>query len=349
MSKNLSRRDLLKISGLILTTLAFNRRGLNYLDRDIEKPLGIGRVAASAIRLYKKPSFQSEPIRWIQRNKLLVLNYEVHSRHGPAYNPRWYRINGGFVHSGHVQSIDNWHYNTPLMELPFDKTLAQITVPYVQSLRYRRSTGWKPLYHLYHGSVYWITHLDEGPDGRPWYGITDDRLRIVYHVPATHMRPIYPDELTPISTEVPSTDKRIELSIANQTLSAYEGEEQVFHTSISTGRPQRGVPPNGIPTDTPKGRFRISVKTPSRHMGDGHITSNINAYELPGVPWVGHFHHFGIGFHGTYWHDNFGLRMSAGCINLRTEEAMWLYRWTLPVIEYGEWYTTGRGTTVVVY
>jgi hypothetical protein len=349
MDKRLSRRDFLNLCGLALTSLAFNRRSLHYLNREMEQPLGIGRVTVSAVRLYKRPSFQSEPIRWIQQNKLLVLNYEVHSPFGPAYNPRWYRLDDGYVHSGHVQRIDNWHYNKPLKEIPYEKILAEVTVPSIRSLRYSRSSGWKPLYHLYYGSVYWITHLDEGPDRKPWYGITDDRLRIVYHVPATHMRMIYPDELTPISADIPPTEKRIELSIANQTLSAFEGDIKVFHSSISTGRPQRGEPPNGIPTDTPTGRFRISVKTPSRHMGDGQITSNIGAYELPGVPWVGFFHHLGIGFHGTYWHDNFGLRMSAGCINLRTEEALWLYRWTTPEVPYGEWYTTGRGTTVVVY
>ncbi|MFU8772023.1 MAG: L,D-transpeptidase [Anaerolineales bacterium] len=348
MGASLSRRDFLKLSGLPLTTLAFNHLGLNDLNQEIEKPLGIGRVATNAIRLYKRPSFQSDPIRWIQRNTLLILQYELFSRYGPSYNPRWYRINDGFVHSGHIQRIDNWQYNEPLKELPYEKMLAEITVPFVRSLRYRQSTGWRPLYFLNYGSVYWITHLDEGPDRRPWYGITDDRLRIVYHVPATHMRPIYPEELTPISTDVPPSDKHIELSIANQTMRAFEGERQVFYTSISTGRPQRGEPPNGIPTDTPIGRFRISVKTPSRHMGDGEITSNIDAYELPGVPWVGFFHHLGIGFHGTYWHDNFGLRMSAGCINLRTEEALWLYRWTTPEVPYGEWFTTGRGTTVIV-
>jgi hypothetical protein len=349
MVDQFSRRDFLKISTLSLTTLAFNQNGLHFISRDIDQPLGIGRVAASAIRLYKRPSFQSEAIRWIKRNELLILNFEINSRFGPAYNPRWYRIDDGFVHSGHIQHIDHWRYNKPLKEIPYEKMLAEVTVPFVRSLRYRQSTGWKPLYHLYYGSVYWITHLDEGPDKRPWYGITDDRLRIVYHVPATHMRPIYPEELTPISTDVPPIDKRIELSIANQTIRAFEGDKPVFHTSISTGRPQRGEPPNGIPTDTPIGRFRISVKTPSRHMGDGEITSNLDAYELPGVPWVGYFHHLGIGFHGTYWHDNFGLRMSAGCINLRTEEAMWLYRWTTPEVAYGDWFTTGRGTTVVVY
>jgi hypothetical protein len=35
----------------------------------------------------------------------------------------------------------------------------------------------------------------------------------------------------------------------------------------------------------------------------------------------------GHAFHGTYWHENFGAPMSHGCINMRTEEANWVFRW----------------------
>jgi lipoprotein-anchoring transpeptidase ErfK/SrfK len=31
------------------------------------------------------------------------------------------------------------------------------------------------------------------------------------------------------------------------------------------------------------------------------------------------------GLHGTYWHHNFGHPMSHGCVNLKTEDAQWLY------------------------
>jgi len=34
------------------------------------------------------------------------------------------------------------------------------------------------------------------------------------------------------------------------------------------------------------------------------------------------------GLHGAYWHDNFGQRMSHGCVNLPPSEAKWLYEWS---------------------
>jgi len=40
--------------------------------------------------------------------------------------------------------------------------------------------------------------------------------------------------------------------------------------------------------------------------------------------------------------------MSAGCVNLRPEDAKWLYRWTTPVLEPGEWHHYDRGTRVDV-
>lgn len=49
-------------------------------------------------------------------------------------------------------------------------------------------------------------------------------------------------------------------------------------------------------------------------------------YYLPDVPYVMYFYR-GYGLHGTYWHNNFGVPMSHGCVNLRTEDAAWLFDW----------------------
>jgi lipoprotein-anchoring transpeptidase ErfK/SrfK len=60
------------------------------------------------------------------------------------------------------------------------------------------------------------------------------------------------------------------------------------------------------------------------------------------------FHESGYALHGAYWHDNFGYRMSHGCVNLRPDDASWLFRWTDPVYEPGNWYSRGTGTLVLV-
>lgn len=348
MNSPLSRREFLKFWGSILGMYsAAPILRLLPPDEDL-KPLGLGRVTINVIGLYPEPTFDSQRLRWLRRDEIIKIIAEVDSPHGPERNPRWYRVVGGYAHSAYLQRVENSFLNEPLVSLPKGGQLAEVTVPYSQAFHRSRSLGWHPVYRLYFGSVYWITHLEQGPDGQPWYGLTDDRLGIQYYVPASHLRPIPKKELSPLSPHVPTDEKRIELSIEDQFLRAFEGSQQVFQAKVSTGIPNNGPSPNGIPSATPTGNFCIVRKTPSRHMGEGNLTNDLQAYELPGVPWVSYFHSYGIGFHGTYWHDNFGSKMSHGCVNMRNEDAEWIYRWTTPVISYRDWYKLGRGTLVKV-
>ncbi|MCJ7700030.1 MAG: L,D-transpeptidase, partial [Anaerolineales bacterium] len=208
--------------------------------------------------------------------------------------------------------------------------------------------GWQPVYRLYYQSVHWITAVEEGPDGKSWYQLSDesdDNLK--YYLPQSHVRLIKADELTPISPEIPWEHKRIVVNLTLQDMKVFEYDQVVLHTLISSGIP--GIGGNGpIPTSTPTGRFNIQVKMPSKHMGDGRITDRIDAYELPGVPWVCFFTDTGVAFHGTYWHHNFGRRMSHGCVNMSMKEAKWLYRWALPESEFYTWEKRGYGTQVTV-
>ncbi len=111
------------------------------------------------------------------------------------------------------------------------------------------------------------------------------------------------------------------MNLTTQRLSAYENGKIIFETSISSGIPYGK-------TASSVGKFNIDPKTPSKHMGNGNLFAGADDYELPGVPWTSFFTGDGQAFHGTYWHDNFGTPMSHGCINMRTEEARWIFRWS---------------------
>jgi hypothetical protein len=304
-------------------------------------------VTIRVIGLYQEPDFASSRIKWIPRDRLVDIFAEIESDAGPVRNPRWYRLVGGYAHSAYIQRVDLAHLNPPLTWIPKRGRLGEISVPFTQAMR-KVGPHWEPLYRLYYGSMFWITGFTIGPDGQTWYELTDDLLGVKYSIPTGHIRPLQREELTPLSPLVPAEQKRVLISIAEQKLYAFEENQQVFEAAISSGIPSRGPSPNGIPTETPKGKFYVARKTPSRHMGDGNLTSDLEAYELPGVPWVSFFHYHGIGTHGTYWHDNFGSWMSHGCVNMRNEDAKWIYRWSMPVIRGHEWYTIGRGTLVEV-
>lgn len=349
MQKLLSRRDFLKVSGLGLLSAVLPP----VLSTDppegsrIPRPLGHARVATTAIYRYNQPDFKSERLGTLKRDEIIPVLNEIQSPQGPEHNPLWYQLSEGFVHSGYLQRVDGACFQSQTLKtIPKSGRLGQITVPFSDSMRYTRTGGWKTLYRLYFQSIYWITGIGDGPDGALWYRLTDDLLHVHFHVPAMHMRPIHPNELSTLSPHIAPDEKRIEIRLSEQLLIAFERGRVVLETKVSTGIPTKGPSPNGIPTDTPPGRFRIGTKMPTRHMGDGQLTNDIEAYELLGVPWVSFFHIDGLALHGTYWHNNFGRRMSHGCVNLRNEDALWLYRWTTPVASHHDWFCRGSGTVI---
>jgi hypothetical protein len=347
MTTELSRRNFIKLSLLTLGSLAAK----SYQEEPPEEPediVGMGRVATSLVYIYNTPSFGGLRTGRVERDQILRLHEEVRSKQGPAHNPFWYRIAQGYVHSGRIQRVDGRHINPPIETLPSKKILGQVTVPFTQSYRINHNEVWKPLYRLYYESVHWISKIVTGPDLRPWYRLTDERLLVHYYVPALHICPIFSDELASLPTPTHQDDRRIFISISEQTLTAFEKEIVVLHTKISSGLLDEDKKNHAISTETPTGSFRIRTKFPVRHMGDGNLTANPEAYELPGVPWTMFFHESGFALHGTYWHNNFGTRMSHGCINMRNDEANWLFRWTEPVYQPGEWYTSGSGTLVQI-
>ena len=341
----ITRRGFLKMSGVSLASLLAHPAAF-LIDDEPPGPAGKARVAAQVVYRYSEPSFRSQRIGSLKRDQILDIYEEVISAEGPDYNPRWYRLSKGYAHSGHMQRVDGAHsYREILRSIPERGQLGEICVPITESFRYLRSEGWRRLYRLYYRSVHWITGLEAGPQGGAWYRLTDDLLHAHHFVPATHVRPIAPQELSPISPHVPPDEKRIRISIEDQTLTALEGDQVVLAAKVSTGIPTE-TPPGRLPTETPRGRFHVQTKMPSRHMGDGNLTDDLEAYELPGVPWVCFFHKDGIALHGTYWHDNFGHMMSHGCVNLRNEDALWLYRWTTPVASERDWFVREMGTVI---
>lgn len=344
----LSRRDFLKLGGLSLGSLAFSPslRGLTSFDDRF-----LVRVATNSVSIYSRPSDKSSIISTWYRDELLHVYDEV-TVDEPTHNPVWYRVWGGYVHRARLQRV-KMLFNQTLPSLNVEegfRRVFEVTVPFTEPWRTSRAYGWQKLgFRLYYGSVHWVEAIEEGPTGEPWYRVYDDLTGFPYHIDPLHVRPIPLDTLTPISPEVPLEDKRIELNLTTQTVMAYEGDEEVFKTTISSGIPGGPRDGSGLKTTTPQGEFRILDKMPAKHMGDGNLFADADDYELPGVPWTLFFTPQGHAFHGTYWHENFGVPMSHGCINMRTEEAKWLFRWTLPKHEIGKTVNRGYGTLVQIH
>ena len=130
-------------------------------------------------------------------------------------------------------------------------------------------------------------------------------------VPApTEEAPNFEEETVDDSSLFPNDGRWIEVNLSQQQMYAYEGDTLVNTFIVSTGLPD---------TPTVTGEYRIYAKVPLQDMsGPG--------YYLRDVPWVMFFYE-DYGFHGTYWHNNFGMPMSRGCVNLSVDDAAWLYQW----------------------
>ena len=103
--------------------------------------------------------------------------------------------------------------------------------------------------------------------------------------------------------------------MSTQTLTAYEGNQAVHSSLISSGT-------WAYPTVT--GQFRVWLRYQSQDMNGYRLGYN---YYLPNVPYVMYFYK-DYAIHGTYWHNNFGTPMSHGCVNMTIANAQWLYNWS---------------------
>lgn len=348
MSPNITRRDFLKLAGLGASSLAFKPSKLSMEFQNGDELL---RIANTSVSVYNKPDETSKINFQRFRDEIVNVYYDVVSDKAPKYNPNWYRVWGGYIHCARVQKV-SVKLNTPPSTLPEGLYLAEVTVPYTQSYLLRQQSNWQQLYRLYYGSMHWVVGLAEGPDGEAWYRIRDEALmsdpNLDYYVPAKHLRLVELSEFSPISPDVPPDKKYIEVSLSKQELTAFENGKVVLHTKISSGLDY--TPPNEIPWKTPTGEFHVQIKMPSKHMGNGKLVFDPEEYIIPGVPWVSFFEiETGVAFHGTYWHQNFGVPMSHGCINMKTEEAKWIFRWVTPQVTTEKMTTKGYGTQVFVY
>lgn len=100
-----------------------------------------------------------------------------------------------------------------------------------------------------------------------------------------------------------------------QTLGVYRNNTLVFATLISSG--SRYFP-------TRPGAFQIWAKVYSGRMTGAYFADRRDFYYLEDVPWT-LYYDGDRALHGAYWHDNFGLQQSHGCVNLSPRDARWLY------------------------
>jgi hypothetical protein len=100
-----------------------------------------------------------------------------------------------------------------------------------------------------------------------------------------------------------------------QSLGVYVNGALLFATLISSGS-------SYFPTRP--GTFQVWAKLDAGRMSGTYLPDRRDYYFLEDVPWI-LYYDGDRALHGAYWHDNFGIRSSHGCVNLSPLDARWLF------------------------
>jgi lipoprotein-anchoring transpeptidase ErfK/SrfK len=334
----INRREFIISAGAALFGVRFPFDNLTCSPYTSEAPpTSWGRIATwwrQAVRTAPDPD--AEWVAWKRRDDVIPLYAALEGVAPWPTNSIWYQTEGGYIHSGYVQPVEDAPHSAIETEVLEPGFWGQVCVPITKA--YWRVTSARPSYKLYYGTVYRVVDAVADEAGQWWYQLKEG---LTYapgpYVPAHTIRRIPPAEVAPISPG--RDDKWIEINIDEQTLTCLEGEQAVFHTRIASGLPA---------TATPRGEFTVLYKRHTQRMIGG---GEDDYYDLPGIAFPVYFTWSGVAIHGTYWHNDYGRRHSHGCVNVTHQAAQWIFRWVDPIATYGAFRINAEdnaGTRVVV-
>ena len=338
-----SRRSFLRLAALGMG--GWLLRSIRRAQNPVEFPTHntLGRVCVGKVDLKEKPDQDSKTLGALYEDAVIVWQREVVGRKPYYINQRWIETPDGFIYSPYIQPVQNLP-QTPVNQLRQTKLgegmWAQVMIPYVDIVLDNKpsSHSWikakvdenQPI-RLYYEQVFWVDRIRTDEQGKVFYHINPNYYGGVdmFWIPAESMRPITPEEIAPIHPD--TTDKRIVVDVIQQCLSCYEGKTEVYYCRVSTGAK---FDMYGNPVDkwsTPIGKLKIFLKYLSLQMSGGTTGAG---YDLPGIGWTSIFAPGGVAIHSTFWHNDYGVPRSHGCVNVTPEDAKWIFRWSLPVVSY---------------
>jgi lipoprotein-anchoring transpeptidase ErfK/SrfK len=357
--RNFLQKSLIGVGGLILLP----KLDLKYLGLD-QWPQGelLGRNTVyqpSALPIRTKPAVESTIVRHLQEDEVVVWLREVLGK-SPVGRPNkaWVETPEGYIYAPSLQKVKNIP-NTPVNSLPTANgetgMWVEVTVPYVNMeianpptrapwLNEVHPSRWR----LYYSQVIWVDEIKTEVDGRVLYRLNEryGSYGDIFWADAAAFRIITPEEIAPINPE--AADKNVLVNINQQSLTCFEGNNEVYYCRVATGRK---LDEYGTPVDTwatPVGEHWIWRKLMSLHMSGGGTGAG---WDTMSVPWTSLFVGEGVAIHSTFWHNDFGTPKSHGCVNALPEDSKWIFRWSTPQVFYNPGditSTTYEGTKIKV-
>jgi hypothetical protein len=353
MKKMVSRRDFMKVTGVGLGALAF--RPFDF--ETLYTPKRLPQFPASEIigRIVGDTDIRSRPtndpvlntsIGIVEQDVLVEWGREVIGSVAGLPNQNYLETPQGYIYAPRVQPTRNLQ-NTPITEIPDGQPgfWAEVTVPYILlTLEGPPISTWIQDHIKYnfaakvvYGQTIWIDQIrqangfveyrwNESPNGHG-YGFGD-----LFWLDGAGLKVLTEAEVAPISPEIDPAEKKIVASLTYQTLSCFEGTNEVYFCRMSSGAVLDAV--TGLESDeraTPAGERLIDWKIISINMSGGGSAG----YSTPAVPWAT-FTGQGIAIHGAFWHNDFGVKRSHGCLNVKPQDAKWIFRWTTPYVSLAQ-------------
>ncbi len=168
---------------------------------------------------------------------------------------------------------------------------------------------------------------DEAEDGK-WYR-GKDLIKVV-------KRSKVPDFVT-------DGVKWVDVSLALQTMTLYEGKKPVFTTLVSSGADVLGDPATSAATL--QGTYKITRKALSQALDPLEVQS---AHEVLDAPWYLEYAP-GFAFVGSFWSDPFGEARGHHDIALSPVDARRLFQWAGPDVPEGwSWFAPSADETITV-
>ena len=377
----ISRREFLKLSALALGGLAIRGSGLGKIltegsqllqpestlpDFPINQQLGRICVGEPGTRIpiRSEPYIDAPTVGSAWFDDVFIWKQEVIAKHLDRLriNQRWVETPEGYIYADDMQRVRHIPQE-PLAELPempdgSRGMWVEITTPYIDiDLTKPKETYqfWVKDPHVIYprvrySQVYWASDIRRNPTtGRPQYLLMQKvgAYPDTYWVDAHVCKPIMPEDIAPINPGVGDKHILIQMrGVGNQTLTCFEGNQEVFFTTVTTG---------GRNFETGEWITPLGKHTPWRKNIAMHYSQDgrfMPGFDLPGVGWNFGIEPNGVYIHSTYWHNAFGIMKSNGCINCRLEDAKWIWRWVEPEVPYQEgdliWTGFGKSTPVTV-
>jgi len=340
----ISRREFIKISAAGIGAALVSGRtsdAIGYLP-DVQPSYRLGRCIYT-VEIKSKPDLDSKTVGVKYEDDILICDREVIGKPVSLY-PKlrlWYETPDGYVEGWKVQPV-KMDVNEPIGELPTygqkPGMWAEVTVPYVD-IYIDNPPARSPLLQemkfprLHYSQIVWIDGIKTGSQGDILYHVTEKHGSYgdTFWAEAKAFKVITPEDITTIHPEI--EDKRIVVNVTHQTISCFENNSEILFDRVSTGA--KWLSSGGPEVDiwaTPVGDYHVvNRKYLSLHMAGGSAAAG---YELFAVSWTSIFATGGVAFHSTFWHNNFGIPMSHGCVNLRPDVAKFIFRWTQPFCAY---------------